>query len=151
MAEGGARSVGLDQTAVERIPSMADREYTVGTALRDFLGALLLSAAAPRADQRRRTSTRAAVHAKLCAGITRFSKRDAWQATRGYFKKAAELEVPLRLLCEHGYLHEEHQERSGPGRRPGALFMVNSYSRSSHNSQKQNTDSQREEPDEPLA
>jgi replicative DNA helicase len=45
------------------------------------------------------------------AGISRFSKRDAWQATRGYFKKAGELEAPLRLLCEHGYLREEQPER----------------------------------------
>jgi hypothetical protein len=69
------------------------------------------------------------------AGVTRFSKRDAWQATRGYFKRAAELEAPLRLLCEHGYLREETQERSGPGRRPGAIFVVNPYSRNSRNSQ----------------
>ncbi len=68
-------------------------------------------------------------------GVTRFSKRDAWQATRGYFKRAAEFEAPLRLLCEHGYLREETQDRSGPGRRPGAIFVVNSYSRNSHNSQ----------------
>lgn len=82
-------------------------------------------------------------------GVTRFSKRDAWQATRGYFKKAAELDAPLHLLCEHGYLREETPERSGPGRRPGAIFIVNSYSRSSHNSQKQAPDDRREER-EPL-
>lgn len=69
------------------------------------------------------------------AGISRFSKRDAWQATRGYFKKAGELEAPLRLLCEHGYLREEQPERSGPGRRPGTIFVVNTYSRNTHNSQ----------------
>lgn len=84
------------------------------------------------------------------AGVTRFSKRDAWQATRGYFKKAAELDAPLHLLCEHGYLREETPERSGPGRRPGSIFVVNNYTRSSHNSQKHDAIGRREEPDEQL-
>lgn len=69
------------------------------------------------------------------SGLTRFSQRDAWQATRGYFKKAAELEAPLRLLRDHGYLREERPERSGPGRPSGAIFLVNPYSRNSQNSQ----------------
>lgn len=57
---------------------------------------------------------------------TRFSKRDAWQAMKGYFKKADQLDAPLLLLCEHGYLREEQPERSGlgPGRKPGSTFLV---------------------------
>jgi hypothetical protein len=58
------------------------------------------------------------------ARVVHFSKRDAWQATRGYFKKAVELDAPLLLLCEHGYLREEQTERPGPGRKPGSTFLV---------------------------
>lgn len=68
-------------------------------------------------------------------GVTRFSKRDPWQATRGYFKTASELDAPLSLLCEHGYLREEHAERVGPGRKPGSSFTVLCDSHNSHNPQ----------------
>jgi hypothetical protein len=67
--------------------------------------------------------------------VTRFSKRDAWQATRGYVKKASELDAPLQLLCEHGYLREEDQQRRGPGRKASALFAVNPHPHNSHNPQ----------------
>ncbi|MFZ5893258.1 MAG: YfjI family protein [Myxococcota bacterium] len=61
--------------------------------------------------------------------VVRFSKRDAWQASKGYLNKASELDAPLLLLCEHGYLREEVQDRSGPGRRPGSIFVVNPHLR----------------------
>lgn len=61
----------------------------------------------------------------------RFSKRDVWQTTRAYFKKASELDAPLSLLCEHGYLREQYQERSGPGRKPSSVFLVNPHSQGS--------------------
>jgi replicative DNA helicase len=69
------------------------------------------------------------------SGSTRFSKRDVWLSTRGYFKKASELDAPLSLLCEHGYLREERPERSGPGRKPGAVFTVLGRSHNSQNPQ----------------
>jgi hypothetical protein len=57
--------------------------------------------------------------------ISRFTKRDAWQATRGRFKKASELDPPLSLLVEHGYLAEDPQpDRPGQGRKPSPAFTV---------------------------
>jgi hypothetical protein len=66
--------------------------------------------------------------------ISRFTKRDAWQATRGRFKKASELDPPLSLLVEHGYLAEDPQpDRPGQGRRPSPAFTVNPYTHNSQN------------------
>lgn len=66
--------------------------------------------------------------------LSRFTKRDAWQATRGRFKKAAELDPPLLLLVQHGYLSEEVQaDRQGQGRKPSPGFKVNPYTHNSQN------------------
>lgn len=66
--------------------------------------------------------------------LSRFTKRDAWQATRGRFKKAAELDPPLLLLVQHGYLAEEVQaDRQGQGRKPSPGFKVNPYTHNTHN------------------
>jgi len=66
--------------------------------------------------------------------VSKFSKRDAWQATRGRFKKASELDAPLSLLVEHGYLAEEQpHERPGQGRKPSPSFNVNPYTHNSQN------------------
>ena len=66
--------------------------------------------------------------------ISRFTKRDAWQATRGRFKKASELDPPLSLLVEHGYLAEDTQpDRPGQGRKPSPAFTVNPYTHNSQN------------------
>ena len=66
--------------------------------------------------------------------LTRFSKRDAWQATRGRFKKASDLDPPLLLLTEHGYLVEEQPpDRPGQGRKPSPAFTVNPNTHNSHN------------------
>ena len=66
--------------------------------------------------------------------ISRFTKRDAWQATRGRFKKASELDPPLSLLVEHGYLAEDQQpDRPGQGRKPSPAFTVNPYTHNSQN------------------
>ncbi len=66
--------------------------------------------------------------------LSRFTKRDAWQATRGRFKKAVELDPPLLLLVQHGYLAEEVQaDRQRQGRKPSPGFKVNPYTHNSQN------------------
>jgi replicative DNA helicase len=61
---------------------------------------------------------------------TQFSRRDAHRAApRGHFPKATDLEPPLRLLEEHGYLRrvdpEPSQDPRGRGRPPSPRFLVN--------------------------
>jgi len=76
----------------------------------------------PRTDDARwllawttRTSTR------------QFTRRDAHQAARGRFRKPADLDPPLALLEEHGYLRRVDPEPAGPkgGRPPSPRFLVN--------------------------
>ena len=59
--------------------------------------------------------------------LNRFTKREAWQTSKGYLNKASQLDAPLLLLCEHGYLREEVPVRSGAGRRPGSIYTVNPH------------------------
>ena len=61
---------------------------------------------------------------------SQFSRRDAHRAApRGRFTKATDLEPPLRLLEEHGYLRrvdpEPSQDPRGRGRPPSPRFLVN--------------------------
>jgi replicative DNA helicase len=61
---------------------------------------------------------------------TQFSRRDAHRAApRGRFAKATDLEPPLRLLEEHGYLRrvdpEPSQDPRGRGRPASPRFLVN--------------------------
>jgi hypothetical protein len=54
-----------------------------------------------------------------------FSKRDAWRALRGRFGRAADLDAPLAMLVEHGYLHEQEMpRRTGCGRKPSQVYLV---------------------------
>jgi hypothetical protein len=57
----------------------------------------------------------------------RFTKRDAFEGTKGRFGKVAELEPGLELLIAHGYIREElhADDRRGPGRRPSPTCEVN--------------------------
>ena len=57
----------------------------------------------------------------------RFTKRDAFEGTKGRFGKVAELEPGLELLTAHGYIREEAHadDRRGPGRRPSPTYEVN--------------------------
>ena len=69
--------------------------------------------------------------------VSKFTKRDAWQATRGRFKKASELDAPLSLLVQHGYLvADQPHERPGQGRKPSPAFNVNPYTHNSQNTHK---------------
>ena len=59
-------------------------------------------------------------------GGERFTKRDAFEGTKGRFGKVAELEPGLDLLVSHGYLREHHPEgRRGAGRKPSPAYEVN--------------------------
>lgn len=56
-----------------------------------------------------------------------FTKRDAFEGTKGKFGKVAELEPGLELLVAHGYIREasSDDDRRGPGRRPSPTYEVN--------------------------
>jgi replicative DNA helicase len=62
-------------------------------------------------------------------GRQQFTRRDAHQAARGRFRKAADLDPPLALLVEHGYLRRVDPEPSrdphGRGRPASPRFVVN--------------------------
>ena len=68
-----------------------------------------------------------------------FTKRDAYQGTKGFFKRVKALGPVLELLVDHGFLRTlvPPGERSGPGRKPSDLFEVNpqSFTQNPHNSQ----------------
>lgn len=58
--------------------------------------------------------------------LTEFSKKSLFDMTRGRFKKAADLDLPLNLLQEHGYVRlQPEPPRSGVGRRPSPRYEVN--------------------------
>ena len=65
-----------------------------------------------------------------------FSKRDAYQGTKGRFKTVAAMEPALKLLVEHGFIRQrDPHQRPGPGRKPSPTYDVNpNISHDSHNS-----------------
>lgn len=72
-------------------------------------------------------------------GVREFTKRACWQGVRGgAIQKSDDLDEPLALLAEHGYIREQAQEeRAGPGRKPSPKYEVNPRvaSHNSHNPQ----------------
>ena len=55
-----------------------------------------------------------------------FSKRDLHQKLRGSFNQATDLDPPLGLLVEHGYLRIKPEEQpAGPGRPASREYLVN--------------------------
>ena len=59
-------------------------------------------------------------------GRDAFTVRELHQDAKGRFKKVRDLDRPLALLVEHGYLRRhEAEERPGPGRKPSTTFDVN--------------------------
>jgi hypothetical protein len=108
--------------------AIAIGEYAVGHAIAAFceMGANPATATARRilawATEGRRTD---------------FSRRDAFNAVRGVVQRVDELDEPLQLLIEHGYIRERSIERGGPGRKPSARYDVNplAYTQNTHNSQ----------------
>ncbi|MDI6872068.1 MAG: DUF3987 domain-containing protein [Bacillota bacterium] len=59
--------------------------------------------------------------------LTHFTKRDAHYALQGRFKRAKELDAPLAVLIERGFIREQSAERLGPGRKPSQVFEVNPH------------------------
>jgi replicative DNA helicase len=60
-------------------------------------------------------------------GHQQFTRRDAHQAGRGRFRKASDLDSPLALLEEHGYLRRAETDQANPrgGRPASPRFRVN--------------------------
>lgn len=56
---------------------------------------------------------------------TSFTRREVFNRVRGAVQRVEELDEPLRLLGEHGYIRERETKRSGPGRKPSQAFDVN--------------------------
>ncbi|MFC1705781.1 YfjI family protein [Planctomycetota bacterium] len=57
-----------------------------------------------------------------------FTKRDAYQATKGRFRRVAELEPILDRLENHGYIRKRPlPPRCGRGRKPSPVYDVNPY------------------------
>lgn len=57
--------------------------------------------------------------------IAVFSRRDAYRAMYGHMNVISEIDGPIKLLEEFGYIKEvEAQRKSGKGRPPGAKFNV---------------------------
>jgi hypothetical protein len=59
-------------------------------------------------------------------GLDSFSERDAFEGTKGRFKKVDALRPALALLINHGYVRPLGTDaRTGPGRRPSPVYQVN--------------------------
>lgn len=68
---------------------------------------------------------------------TSFTKREAFEATKGTFKKVEMMEPALSLLQEHGYIRQQlNLQQSGPGRK-SEVYEINPLiaSHNPHNSQ----------------
>lgn len=59
------------------------------------------------------------------SGEAEISKRDLFRLVRGKFKKAENMETPLRVLVEYGYIRIEDVERDGVGRKASPKIKVN--------------------------
>ena len=57
--------------------------------------------------------------------LAEFTRRDAFNAPRGAVQRVDELDRPLQLLVEHGFIRERETARSGPGRKPSTRYDVN--------------------------
>jgi replicative DNA helicase len=69
------------------------------------------------------------------SGRSTFSRRDAFEGTKGRFKKVADLDPALELLADQGYIRpREPEERAGPGRKPSPSYDVHPALGAVHNS-----------------
>lgn len=59
------------------------------------------------------------------SGEAEISKRDLFRLVRGKFKKAENMEAPLRALVEYEYIRIEEVERDGAGRKASPKIKVN--------------------------
>jgi len=64
-------------------------------------------------------------------GVDTFTKREAFEGTKGRFRRVTALEPALDLLLAQGYIREaESPERKGPGRKPSARYEVSPFLKS---------------------
>ena len=66
--------------------------------------------------------------------LTEFTRRDAFNVLRGAVQRVEELDGPLQLLLEHGFVRERETTRTGPGRKPSTCYDVNPWVHT-HNAQ----------------
>jgi len=71
----------------------------------------------------------------ITRGITKTSKRDLFQGTKGRFKRVKALDPALTILEERGFIRQAKADKEGPGRKPSPIYELNPYSHNSHNSQ----------------
>jgi len=69
--------------------------------------------------------------------IPEFTKREAFNSLRGGIQKVNELNKPLEILVNHGYIREVLQEHRGPGRKPSPKYKINPLwlAHNTHNAQ----------------
>jgi hypothetical protein len=58
--------------------------------------------------------------------IQEFTRREAFNSLRGGIQKVNELDKPLEILINHGYIREVLQGHKGPGRKPSQKYKINS-------------------------
>jgi replicative DNA helicase len=60
-------------------------------------------------------------------GCEWFTKREAFEGTKGRFDTVSDLETGLEVLIEHGYVREDPDQplHRGPGRKPSPRYEVN--------------------------
>lgn len=77
----------------------------------------------------------------LKLGNATISKRDLYRRVRGKLQKMSDLELPLNLLIQHGYVRERQQKSQG-GRLPSPLIELHPdlLKKYGHNGQKSPTD-----------
>ena len=59
------------------------------------------------------------------SGSLELSKREIYRSCRGKLKSPEELEEPLNVLEDLGYIREMNIECSGAGRKPSPKFKIN--------------------------
>jgi replicative DNA helicase len=64
-------------------------------------------------------------------GVDTFTQREAFEGTKGRFRRVTALEPALDLLVAQGYIREaESPERKGPGRKPSVRYEVSPFLKS---------------------
>lgn len=58
-------------------------------------------------------------------GLDEIKKRDLFRYTQGKFKRAEDMEEPLKTLEEYGYIRIEEAEQQGRGRKPSPTVKIN--------------------------
>ncbi len=57
--------------------------------------------------------------------VSEFSKTQVFNTLRGSIQKANELDEPLQILVNHGYVRNVPENRQGPGRKPSPKYEIN--------------------------